>query len=61
MSASQAASLVQQRLRLLQIEHIETFGEPAVDRSEQIARLISLALEPRHTHRGAEFAGLACC
>jgi hypothetical protein len=35
---------VEQRLRLLQIERVETFGEPAVDRSKKIAGLIPLAL-----------------
>src|SRR5271169_3683600 len=52
--------LLQQCLRLLQIKRVEALGEPAVDRSEQIAGLISLALiapEPRHAHRGAEFPG----
>src|SRR4029077_15587332 len=32
--------LVEQRLRLFQIECIEAFGEPAVDRSEEIMGLI---------------------
>jgi hypothetical protein len=27
-----------QRLRFLQIEHVEAVAEPAVDRSEQVAR-----------------------
>ena len=36
--------LLQQRLRLLQIARVEPFGEPAVDRSEQFARLLRLAL-----------------
>jgi tetratricopeptide (TPR) repeat protein len=50
--------LVEQRLSLFQIAHVETFSEPAVDRSEQVASLIPLALiapEPRHAHRGAQF------
>jgi hypothetical protein len=41
---------VQQRLRLLQVERVEAFGEPAVDRREKIAGLVLLALiapEPR--------------
>ena len=53
--------LIEQRLGLLQIERVEAFGEPAVDRSEKIAGLIPLALiapEPRHAHRGAQFPGL---
>jgi hypothetical protein len=36
--------LVEQSLGLLQIERVEAFGEPAVDRSEQIAGLVSLPL-----------------
>ena len=35
--------LFEQRLRLLQIERVEAFGEPAVDRSKQFARLLHLA------------------
>ena len=33
--------LVEQRLRLLQVVRVEAFGEPAVDRSEQVASLCS--------------------
>ncbi len=40
----QACSGIEQRLRFPQIERIETFGEPAVDRSKQFARLLHLAL-----------------
>jgi hypothetical protein len=36
--------LIEQRLRLFQIERVEAFGEPAVDRSEQFASLLRLAL-----------------
>ena len=35
--------LLQQRLGLFQVERIEPFGEPAVDRSEKLASLIPLA------------------
>ena len=52
---------VEQRLRLLQIERVKAFGEPAVDRSEKLAGLIPLALiapEPRHAHCGAQLPGL---
>jgi len=52
--------LVEQRLGLLQIERVEAFGEPAVDRREQLARFVPLALitpKPRHTHRRAQFQG----
>jgi hypothetical protein len=33
----------EQRLGLFQIERVEAFGEPAVDRSEKLAGLIRLA------------------
>jgi hypothetical protein len=36
--------LVEQFLSLLQIECVEPFGEPTVDRSEKITSLIPLAL-----------------
>ena len=55
-----ARQFLQQRLRLLQIERVEAFREPAVDRSEQFARLLPLALvapEPRHAHRRAQLPG----
>jgi hypothetical protein len=54
--------LVKQRLRFLQIERVEAFGEPLVDRSEKIAGLIPLTLiapEPRHAHRRAQFPRLS--
>jgi hypothetical protein len=35
-----AAQLIEQRLRLLQIERIEAFGEPAEDLSEKSASVI---------------------
>ena len=44
--------LIEQSVGLLQIERVETLGEPAIHRSEKIAGLIPLALialEPRHT------------
>ena len=50
--------LLQQRLRLLQIARVEPFSEPAVNRSEQFASLLRLALvtpEAREAHGGAEF------
>ena len=53
--------LVEQRLSLFQIERVEPFCEPAIDRSEEIASLIPLTLvapEPRHAHRRTEFPGL---
>jgi hypothetical protein len=36
--------LIEQRLGLLQIECVETFGKPTVDRREKIAGIIVLAL-----------------
>ena len=36
--------LLQQRLGLLQIERVEAFGEPAINRSQQFASLLHLAL-----------------
>jgi hypothetical protein len=36
--------LVEQRLGLLQIERVEAFNEPAVDRSEYVTGLVPLAL-----------------
>jgi hypothetical protein len=51
---------LQQRLRFLQIARVEPLCEPAVDRSEQFARLLGLALvtpEPRHPHGYAQFPG----
>ena len=59
---SSVVQLVEQRLGLLQIERVEAFGEPAVDRSENFSGLIPLALivpEPRHGRRGAEFPGFS--
>ena len=50
--------LIKQRLRLFQIERVEAFGKPSVDRSKKLAGLIPLALiapEPRHAHRRAQF------
>ena len=35
--------LIEQSLSLFQIERVKAFGEPAVDRSEKIASLITLA------------------
>ena len=46
---------------VLQVERIEPFSEPPVDRSEQFASLLRLTLvtpEARKAHCGAEFPGL---
>ena len=50
--------LLEQRLRLLQIERVEALREPAVDRSKQFASLLRLALvapEACKAHGGVEF------
>jgi hypothetical protein len=52
------SQFVEQRLGFLQIARVEAFGEPAVDRREEFASLIPLALlapKRRHAHCGAEF------
>jgi len=52
---------VQQRPSLFQITSVETLSEPAVDRSQQFARLLHLALvapEACEAHCGAEFPRL---
>jgi hypothetical protein len=52
--------LAEQVLGLFQIERVEAFSEPAVDRSEQVASLLRLPLiapEPRHARGGAQLPG----
>ena len=47
--------LIQERLRLFQIGRVETFGEPGVDRREQIAGFVALALvQPQAGERGSD-------
>jgi hypothetical protein len=46
---SQATSSSSNALGLFQIERVEAFGEPAVDRSEKLARRIPLALIAEET------------
>ena len=61
MASSQSIYSSSSSLGLLQIERIEPFGEPAVDRCEKLAGLIPLALiapEARHAHRRAQLPGL---
>ena len=56
-AASSLRQLFQQCPRLLQIARVETFSEPAVDRSEQFARLLHFTLvapEACEAHGGAE-------
>src|SRR5262245_27423567 len=48
---------VEQRLRLFQVARVEAFSEPPVNRSQQLARLLHLALvapEACQTHCGAD-------
>src|SRR5262249_47730714 len=57
---SSLCKLVKHGLSLLQVYRAKPFGEPAVDRSENVARLRSPALiapKPRHAHRGPKFPG----
>ena len=52
---------LEQDLGLLQVERVKAFGEPAIDRGEEIASRITLALiapQPRHAHRRPQFPGL---
>src|SRR5947207_25290 len=56
-----SCQFVEQRLRLSQIGCGETFGEPAVDRREEIAGFGAAALvtaQPGETHGGAQFEEL---
>ena len=53
--------LGEKRLGVFQIARVETFGEPAVHRSEQFARLLRIALrapEAREAHCAAQFPEL---
>jgi hypothetical protein len=55
-----AGQLLQQRFRLLQIARVEPFCEPPVNRSQEFARLLRLALVAKKTREargGAEFPG----
>src|SRR4029077_2169609 len=52
---------VQQRLRLFKIGRVETFGEPTVDRREEVAGFpvaTLIAAESCKAHRGAQFPHL---
>src|SRR6516165_3236600 len=52
--------LLRQRLRLLQVARIEPLRKPPVNRSQQLARLLHVALvtrEARKAHCGAQFPG----
>ena len=52
--------IVEQRPSILQIERVESFSKPVIDRSDKIAGLVLLALvapQLRHAHRRTEFPG----
>src|SRR6266446_2786852 len=52
---------VQQRLRLLQVGGVKALGEPAVDRDQQLAGFVPLALalpQPAQAHGGPQLQGL---
>src|SRR5271154_1483149 len=56
---AKSRQLLEQRLGFFQVERIEAFGEPAIDRSEKIAAFLPLALiapEPREACGGSEFS-----
>src|SRR3954470_22689158 len=42
--ASWSCQLIEQRLRVLQVWCIKAFGEPVVDRGQQLIRLLALVL-----------------
>ena len=55
------SQVVEQRLRVLQIARVEAFGEPGVERGEEGAGFIALALalpEPRQAGGGAQLERL---
>src|SRR6516162_5352782 len=59
-STASCRQRVEQLLRLLQIAGVEAFGEPAIDRTEQFACVLHLALvapEPRKARSSAELPG----
>src|SRR6516165_2788047 len=56
-----APELIEERLRLFEVGRVEAFGEPAVDRREQVASFGAAALvatEPGNTRGGAQFPEL---
>jgi hypothetical protein len=56
--APSSSQRVEQNFGLLQVERVEPFGEPAVDRREEIAGRVPLALvapQPRQAGRRAQF------
>ena len=58
-----SSQILQQRLRLLQIARVETLRKPPVNRSQQFARLLHLALispQPREADCRVNVGGAAC-
>ena len=56
--AGNSGKLVEERLGVLQVLGVEAFGEPLVDRREEVSGLVGFALtepEPRQLRRGPEF------
>lgn len=56
-SIASSSQRVEQGFGLLEVERVETFGEPAVHRSEEIAGFIPpalIAIKPRQAHRRAQ-------
>ena len=61
MLTTRSSQLIEQGLGLLQVEGVEAFGEPAVDRGEKIAGLLPFAVvapQPGQARRRAQFPGL---
>jgi len=57
MGYSSLGEFLQQRLRLDEVPRVEALGEPAVDRSEERARLVAATLvtqQPREARRRAQ-------
>ena len=53
--------LIQQRLGLLEVPRVKAFGEPMVDRGEQVVRFLALALplpQPGQAHGGPQLPRL---
>ena len=64
MSGRLRTQFVEQRLCVFEVGGIEAFGEPAVDRREQVERFgltTLVAAEPGEARGGAQFPSLASC
>ena len=60
---ARSCRFIKQRLRLLQVRRIETFGEPIVDRTEQITAFARLpwSRQSRASSHIEEFRILTAC